>query len=96
MTLPPLNISDLLKQYQVRLKKSLGQNFLVDHNALLKIVRAAEIDSTDAVLEIGAGLGNLTRILASQAASVSAVEIDDQLFPILEEVTNSFNNFHVI
>lgn len=54
MTLPPLHIPELFKQYHIRPKKSLGQNFLADHNALLKILRAAEIGPNDDVLEIGA------------------------------------------
>lgn len=96
MTLPPLHVPELLRQYHIRPKKSLGQNFLVDHNALLKILRAAEIDPTDNVLEIGAGIGNLTRLLAQHSASVIAVEIDAQLFPILEVVTQDFDNVQLV
>jgi 16S rRNA (adenine1518-N6/adenine1519-N6)-dimethyltransferase len=96
MTLPPLHVPELLRQYHIRPKKSLGQNFLVDHNALLKILRAAEIDPTNTVLEIGAGIGNLTRLLAVHSASVTAVEIDAQLFPILEVVTQDFDNVQLV
>jgi 16S rRNA (adenine1518-N6/adenine1519-N6)-dimethyltransferase len=96
MTLPPLHIPELLKQYHIRPKKSLGQNFLADHNALLKILRAAEIGPNDDVLEIGAGLGNLTRFLAHHGASVTAVEIDAHLFPVLQYVTQAFDNVQLV
>jgi 16S rRNA (adenine1518-N6/adenine1519-N6)-dimethyltransferase len=96
MTLRPLKIPDLLYRYHLQPKKSLGQNFLADHNALLKIVQDAGLGSDDEVLEIGAGLGSLTRILASQAKKVVAVEIDRHLFPVLEVVTEPFNNVDLI
>ena len=62
--LTPLNVPALLRQYALRPDKSLGQNFLVDQGALEQIASAAEIQPQDSVLEIGAGLGNLTRYLA--------------------------------
>ena len=96
MKLEPLHIPQLLKRYNIEPKKSLGQNFLVDHNALMKIVRDSDVSQVDHVLEIGAGLGNLTRLLATQAASVTAVEIDQKLFPILEAVTKLFENVHLV
>lgn len=96
MNLEPLHIPQLLKQYHIEPKKSLGQNFLVDHNALLKIVRDSEVEREDHILEIGAGLGNLTRLLAVQAAAVTAVEIDQNLFPVLEEVTKPFMNVRLV
>lgn len=96
MNLEPLHIPQLLKRYNIEPKKSLGQNFLVDHNALMKIVRDSDVGWEDHVLEIGAGLGNLTRLLAAQVASVTAVEIDQNLFPVLEEVTNPFKNVRLV
>ena len=96
MTLQPLHVPDLLRQYGIRPRKSLGQNFLADHNALLKIVRDAEIGSEDEVLEIGAGLGSLTRLLAVNARSVTAIEIDRELFPVLEAVTKPFENVRLL
>ena len=96
MNLEPLHVPDLLRQYGIRPQKSLGQNFLADHNALLKIVRDAEIGPVDAVLEIGAGLGSLTRLLATNACSVTAIEIDRALFPVLEAVTASCENVRLI
>lgn len=96
MTLEPLHVPDLLKRHGLSPQKSLGQNFLVDHNALLKVVDDADISSDDRVLEIGAGVGNLTRLLAVQAKQVTAVEIDKDLFQVLEEVTHSFENVKLV
>jgi 16S rRNA (adenine1518-N6/adenine1519-N6)-dimethyltransferase len=96
MNLKPLHVPELLRQYGIRPRKSLGQNFLADHNALLKIVRDAEIGPDDEVLEIGAGLGSLTRLLAVSARSVTAIEIDRELFPVLEAVTEPFENVRLV
>ena len=96
MNLEPLHVPDLLRQYGIRPQKSLGQNFLADHNVLLKIVRDAEIGPDDRVLEIGAGLGSLTRLLAVNARSVTAIEIDRDLFPVLEAVTEPFENVRLV
>lgn len=96
MTLEPLHVPGILQRYGIRPDKSLGQNFLADHNALLKIVRDAEIHLEDDILEIGAGLGNLTRILALQAKTVIAVELDPELFSALEDITRTFNNIHLV
>lgn len=96
MALEPLHIPSLLKKYGIQPQKSLGQNFLADHNALLKIVRDADVNPDDRVLEIGAGLGNLTRLLAQQARQVTAVEIDERLIPALEEVLRPFQNVHLV
>lgn len=96
MNLNPLHIPELLRRYNLSPQKSLGQNFLVDHNLLLKVVEDAEVSQDDRVLEIGAGIGNLTRILAASAKKVTAVEIDQGLFPILEEVTQPFANIQLV
>lgn len=96
MTLEPLHVPEILQRYRIKPNKSLGQNFLSDHNALLKIVRDAEIHPEDYILEIGAGLGSLTRLLAVNANSVVAVELDPHLFPALESVTSPFANVRLI
>lgn len=94
--IPPLNASELLKQHGLRADRRLGQNFLQDPHALEKIVRAAEIRPTDSVLEIGPGLGSLTRYLAAAAQNVVAVELDQKLFPALEAVIAPYNNIHLL
>lgn len=94
--IPPINISYLLKKYGLRPHKGLGQNFLQDPIALEKIVAAAEIQPTDTVLEIGPGLGSLTRYLAASAKSVVAVELDQHLLPPLKAVLSPYDNVRLI
>jgi len=96
MTLPDINVPDLLRRHDIHPKKSLGQNFLVDSSALQKIVAAAELPADAAVLEIGAGLGSLTRVLASACRRVIAVEIDQRLMPLLEEMTAGLQNVEIV
>ncbi|HEX7525558.1 MAG TPA: rRNA adenine N-6-methyltransferase family protein, partial [Gaiellaceae bacterium] len=67
-------------------KKELGQHFLVDENILGVIGRLAELAPDDVVLEIGPGLGVLTRYLAQRVAHVHAVELDASLEPYLRDV----------
>jgi 16S rRNA (adenine1518-N6/adenine1519-N6)-dimethyltransferase len=92
----PLNIPALLRQYQLRPRKSLGQNFLIDNHALEKVVAAAEISKSDHVLEIGAGLGSLTRFLARAANQVIAVELDVHLMPLLKIVLQPEQNVELV
>ncbi len=92
----PLKITALLRQYGLRPNKSLGQNFLVDDATLQRVVDAAEISAGEAVLEIGAGLGSLTRYLATAASRVVAVEIDEKLIPPLREVLATFENVVIV
>jgi 16S rRNA (adenine1518-N6/adenine1519-N6)-dimethyltransferase len=95
-SLPPLHVPELLRRYGLRPDKSLGQNFLVDGAALQRVVDAAEVGADDAVLEIGPGLGSLTRRLASVARQVAAVELDGELIPALREVLGAFGNVRII
>jgi len=89
-------VKALLRRHHLDPHKGLGQNFLVDQNALRKIVDYAEVTKEDTVLEIGAGLGSLTRLLAGSAGRVVAVEIDRHLVPILQEVMTPFKNVHIV
>lgn len=75
----------LMQHYRVQPKQSLGQNFLMDHGHLTRIAAAADLAPTDTVLEIGPGLGTLTKLLAAQAGRVVAVELDDRLITLLQE-----------
>ena len=86
----------LLQQYGLYPKKSLGQNFLVDDSVLHRIVLAADLTQRDTVLEIGPGLGALTRQLAEAAKRVVAVELDDRLMPILRDQLRDLNNVQLI
>lgn len=94
--IPPVDAAHLLKKYGLRPHKGLGQNFLQDPLALEKIVSAAEIQSTDTVLEIGPGLGSLTRYLAASARAVVAVELDRHLLPPLKSVLAPYDNVRIV
>jgi 16S rRNA (adenine1518-N6/adenine1519-N6)-dimethyltransferase len=96
MNIPPLDAFALLREHGLRPDKSLGQNFLQDTSALEQIVRAAEIRPDDAVLEIGPGLGSLTRYLAAAARTVTAVELDRNLIPVLATVLAPYPQVRVV
>jgi 16S rRNA (adenine1518-N6/adenine1519-N6)-dimethyltransferase len=92
----PVDLRGLLRRYNLHPKKHLGQNFLADETALEKVTAAAELQPDDTVLEIGPGLGSLTRHLARAARRVIAVELDASLLPALEETLRPFGNVEVI
>jgi 16S rRNA (adenine1518-N6/adenine1519-N6)-dimethyltransferase len=92
----PLDVRALLRRFGLHPKKALGQNFLVDEKALARVTAAAELAPTDTVLEIGPGLGSLTRHLAEAAQRVVAVEVDVDLLPALEDTLRPYNNVEVI
>jgi len=94
--IPPLNAANLLKRHGVRAHKGLGQNFLQDPLALEEIISAAQIQPTETVLEIGPGLGSLTRYLAASAKEVVAVELDLNLLPLLKAVLTPYPNIRLI
>jgi 16S rRNA (adenine1518-N6/adenine1519-N6)-dimethyltransferase len=89
-------VRSLLRKHYLDPHKGLGQNFLVDHSALKVIVACADLKKEEQVLEIGAGLGNLTRLLAVNSSYVTAVEIDRKLIPVLREVLTSFSNIRIV
>jgi 16S rRNA (adenine1518-N6/adenine1519-N6)-dimethyltransferase len=95
-TIPPLNAEAVLKRYRLHAHKGLGQNFLQDPLALQQIVSAAEIRPIDTVLEIGPGLGSLTRYLAVSAKEVVAVELDKHLIPPLQGVLAPHENVRIL
>lgn len=90
------NTLDIIKKHKLRLTKSLGQNFLNDDEVVKKIVAAAEIDNETLVLEIGPGVGSMTKELAKSAAGVVAVEIDKYLIPALDENLREYINITII
>ena len=96
LTLPPLNVPALLRAHGLKPKKSLGQNFLVDDAALERIVAIAEVAGESSVLEVGPGLGSLTRHLALAARNVVAVELDGKLIAVLEEVLREMENVEIV
>ncbi|MGE4566598.1 MAG: 16S rRNA (adenine(1518)-N(6)/adenine(1519)-N(6))-dimethyltransferase RsmA [Acidimicrobiales bacterium] len=88
MTLTRTEVRELLDRYQISPKRSLGQNFVVEPNTVRRIAELAEVGPGDQVVEIGPGIGALTLALCDTGASVTAIEIDDTLVEVLNEVTN--------
>ena len=95
-TLPILDTTQLLREHGLRADKGLGQNFLQDPDVLRLIVDAADIQPTDTVLEIGPGLGSLTRYLAQAAREVICVELDHEIIPVLNTVLSDRHNVRVV
>ena len=92
----PLSIPSILKDYGLKPDKSLGQNFLVDPHYLSMVAETGELSGRDTVLEIGAGIGNLTRYLGCKAGRVVAVEIDQHLLPVLVDLTKQYENIVIV
>ncbi|NLZ43465.1 MAG: ribosomal RNA small subunit methyltransferase A [Clostridia bacterium] len=92
----PRVLQELLRKHGIKPQKRLGQNFLVDQNLLRKITAAAGVTPADSVLEVGAGVGGLTKILAEQAGMVTAVEKDRSLAPVLREVLGDRENIRLV
>ena len=86
----------LLRRFDLRARKGLGQHFLIDEEMLKLITSAAELAPTDVIMEIGPGLGVLTRELAKQAGWVVTIELDNKLAAILKQTLASFNNVTII
>ena len=89
MVIGKSDLKKIMEQHDLRPSKSLGQNFVVDPNTILKIIRSANIEKNEKILEIGPGLGSLTSQL-SASSKVVAIELDRYLVPALEEVLNHF------
>jgi 16S rRNA (adenine1518-N6/adenine1519-N6)-dimethyltransferase len=92
----PQKTIEVIKKHGFDFQKKFGQNFLIDPRVLDKIIAAAEITKDDFVLEIGPGIGTLTQYLAEAAREVTAVEIDRNLIPILQETLAAYDNVSVI
>ena len=91
----PKIVKEIIDLYDFKFKKSLGQNFLIDKNFVDKIIDIADIDNEN-VLEIGPGIGTITYEMAKTAKKVLAVEIDENLIPILQQNLDEFSNVKVI
>ncbi len=94
--LSPIPWPQYLKAHGIRPRKGLGQHFLIDERILARIAEAAGLEPGEWALEIGAGPGTLTRHLALRADHVVAVEIDEQLLPVLREVLSPFPNVTIV
>ena len=96
MDLKEYKTQDLVKKYNFKFSKSLGQNFLIDDSVLTNIVEGAEVNDKDYVIEIGPGVGTLTAKLLLKAKKVTSIELDNDLIPILQEELGQYENFNLI
>lgn len=86
----------LMKKYKIKANKNLGQNFLIDDDVLNDIANSAEITTNDLVIEIGPGLGSLTKLLLEKAKKVICIELDKKMVQILEERFIAYTNIKII
>ena len=86
----------IMKKYGIRANKSLGQNFLISNEVVEKIINASDIKENDMVIEIGPGLGTLTKFLLQKAKKVLCVELDKKMIKILNDRFSDYNNFELI
>ncbi len=89
-------IKGLFKKYEIRPSKRLGQNFLIDKKVIEKVIKAANLQPKDVVLEIGPGIGTLTQELAQKSKKVIAVEKDKKMIEILKETLKGYKNVKII
>lgn len=92
----PQETIQVLQKHDFHFQKKFGQNFLIDTHVLEKIVEAAEVGLEDFVLEIGPGIGTMTQYLGERARQVLAVEIDNNLIPILKETLSGYHNVEIL
>lgn len=96
MDLKDYKTQELVKKYNFKFSKSLGQNFLIDDSVLNDIVEGAEVNENDFIIEIGPGVGTLTAKLLIKAKKVTSIELDNDLIPILHEELGEYENFNLI
>lgn len=92
----PSEINDIRRMFGFRNSKSLGQNFLTDKNIIDRIIEGSDIGPEDLVIEIGPGIGVITREAAAAAKKVVAVEIDEELLPVLQYTLGDLDNVEVV
>ncbi|NFN95337.1 MULTISPECIES: 16S rRNA (adenine(1518)-N(6)/adenine(1519)-N(6))-dimethyltransferase RsmA [Clostridium] len=96
MDLMDIKTKELVKKYNFRFSKSLGQNFLLDESVLNDIVDGAEVNENDFIIEIGPGVGTLTAKLLQKAKMVTCIELDNDLIPILQQELGEYDKFELI
>ena len=87
---------NIMKKYGIRANKDLGQNFLINNEVVENIVNSSEISQDDMVIEIGPGLGTLTKYLFEKAGKVLCIELDKKMIEILEDRFEEYSNFEII
>lgn len=86
----------IMKKYNIKANKSLGQNFLIDDNVIKKIIEGSNVCKDDLIIEIGPGLGTLTEFLLENANKVISIELDKKMLNILKDRFKLYNNFELI
>lgn len=86
----------IMKKYNIKANKNLGQNFLVSNDAINQIVNSGEIEKDDLIIEIGPGLGTLTKELLEKAKKVICVELDNKMVEILNERFSLYDNLEIL
>ena len=86
----------IMKKYNIKANKNLGQNFLISEEVVKEIVNCSNISNEDLVIEIGPGLGTLTKFLLEQAGKVICIELDTKMLKILNDRFSLYNNFEII
>lgn len=86
----------IMKKYNIKANKSLGQNFLINEDVIDGIVDSADIDGEDLIIEIGPGLGTLTKRLLDKAGKVICVELDEKMIKILRDRFAFYNNLEIL
>ena len=87
---------EVVNKHNFKFSKSLGQNFLIDDNVIDRILEGARLSETDKIIEVGPGIGTLTREMGKVAENVVAIEIDKTLIPILKETLADLDNVEVV
>ena len=87
---------NIMKRYRIRANKSLGQNFLINNEVVENIINSSEITKEDMVIEIGPGLGTLTKYLLEKAGKVLCIELDNKMVKILQDRFSVYDNFEII
>ena len=87
---------NIMKKYGIRANKDLGQNFLINNEVVENIVNSSEISQDDMVIEIGPGLGTLTKYLLEKAGKGLCIELDKKMIEILEDRFEEYSNFEII
>ena len=86
---------EIIRQYEIKPRKKMGQSFLLDQNIIRRIAQTAQVTKNDIVVEIGAGIGVLTEDLAQNADSLIAVELDNKLVEVLNDKLLKYNNVQI-
>ena len=86
----------IMKKYNIKANKSLGQNFLINEDVVNSIVNCSNITKDDLVIEIGPGLGTLTKFLLEKAGKVICIELDTKMLKILDDRFSLYDNFQII